>query len=94
MGSAQGEAAEATQGKKDHEKVCIDISFSKETLIHSTHQNKWAMIDPSDLLIKHVSIKIDAFQRDLRISCLRSPIEATVQKVKIWSTLKPLSNET
>jgi hypothetical protein len=40
MGSAQGEAAEATQGKKDHEKVCIDISFSKETLIHSTHQNK------------------------------------------------------
>jgi hypothetical protein len=40
MGSAQGEAAEATQGEKDHEKVCIDISFSKETLIHSTHQNK------------------------------------------------------
>jgi hypothetical protein len=34
------EGTEAAQGKNDQEKVCIDTSFSKETLIHLTHQNK------------------------------------------------------
>jgi hypothetical protein len=32
------------------------------------------------------------FRRDLRIRGLRSTIGATVQKVKFWSTLEPLSN--
>jgi hypothetical protein len=41
---------------------CIDTSFSIETLIHPTHQNKWAILDPSNLRIKHVNIKTVAFR--------------------------------
>jgi hypothetical protein len=48
-GSAQAEGAEAARGKGIKEKVCIDTSFSKEILIHQTHQNKWVIIDPFDL---------------------------------------------
>jgi hypothetical protein len=33
-----------------------------------------------------------AFRQDLRIHSLRSTTGATVQKVKFWSTPKPLSN--
>jgi hypothetical protein len=49
--------------------------------------------DPSDIQIKHVSIKIDVFRWDLHICSLCLSIGATVQKVKIWSTMEPLSNE-
>jgi hypothetical protein len=38
-----------------------------------------------------VNIKTVAFRWDLCIRGLRSTIEATVQKVKFWSTLKPFS---
>jgi hypothetical protein len=34
--------------------------------------------DSSDLRIKHVNIKTDAFRRDIRIRGLRSPIGAMV----------------
>jgi hypothetical protein len=37
--------------------------------------------DPSDLRIKHVHIKTDAFQQDLHIRGLRSTIRAMDQKV-------------
>jgi hypothetical protein len=53
---------------------------------------KLSIRDLSDLRIKHVSIKTDAFRWDLRICGLRSSIEAIVQKVKIWSTPKPFWN--
>jgi hypothetical protein len=56
------------------------------------HQNKWAILDPSNLRIKHVNIKTVAFRRYLRIRGLRSTIGVTVQKVKFWSTPEPLSN--
>jgi hypothetical protein len=53
---------------------------------------KLLICDSSDLRIKHVSIKTDAFRRDLCIRGLRSTIGATIQKVKFWSTLEPLSD--
>jgi hypothetical protein len=37
--------------------------------------------DPSDLRIKHVNIKTDAFGQDLRIYGLHLSIGATIQKV-------------
>jgi hypothetical protein len=40
----------------------IDTSFSIETLIHPMHQNKWAILDPSDLQIKHVNVKMVVFR--------------------------------
>jgi hypothetical protein len=43
--------------------------------------------------MKRVSSKMDVFRRDLHIHGLRSTIGVTVQKVKIWSTLEPLSNQ-
>jgi hypothetical protein len=94
QGQHTGEGAEAAQGKNDQEKVCIDTSFSKETLIHLTHQNKWATLNPFDHRIKYVSIKTDVFWWDLCIGGLRSSIGAMVKKFKIWSTPKPLYNET
>jgi hypothetical protein len=47
---------------------------------------KLSIHDSSVLQIKHVSIKTDAFQRDLRIRGLHLSIGATVQKVNFWST--------
>jgi hypothetical protein len=44
--------------------------------------------DPSNLRIKHVNIKTDAFRRDLHIRGLGSTIEPMDQKVKFWSTPK------
>jgi hypothetical protein len=44
--------------------------------------------------LTRVSIKTDVFRRDLRIRGLRLTIGATVQKVKFWSTLKPLTVQT
>jgi hypothetical protein len=81
-GSTPGEGAEAAQGKTDQGERLYRYFFFKETLIHPTHQNKWVIIDPSDLRIKHVSIKTDAFRWDLWIRGLHSPIGATFKKSK------------
>jgi hypothetical protein len=55
--------------------------FYGENLIVSNAKIKLLICNSSDLRIKHVSIKMDAFQRDLRIHGLCSSIGATVQKV-------------
>jgi hypothetical protein len=57
--------------------------------MHPTAEIKLLIRDSYDFRIKHVSIKIGAFRRDLRIRSLRSSIGATVQKDKFWSTLEP-----
>jgi hypothetical protein len=57
---------------------------------HPRVQNIRTILDSSDLRIMHVSSQTVAFRRDLRIRGLRSTIGATDQKVKFWSTLKPL----
>jgi hypothetical protein len=62
--------------------------------MHPTAEIKLLICDSSDFQIKHVSIKMDAFRRDLRIRGLRSSSGATVQKVKVWSTLEPLFYQT
>jgi hypothetical protein len=62
--------------------------------MYPTAKIKLLICDSSDLRIKYVSIKTDVFRRDLHIRGLRSSIGATVQKVKFWSTLKPISNQT
>jgi hypothetical protein len=80
-------------GKKDRESGQAGI-HSKRNLIYPMVQIKQAILDPSDVRNKHVSIKTDAFQRDLHIHGLRSSIRVTVQKVKFWSTPVPLSNQT
>jgi hypothetical protein len=54
-------------------------------------ENKLFIRDLSDLQIQHVNSKMITFRQDLRIRGLRSTIGATVQKVKFWSTLEPLS---
>jgi hypothetical protein len=48
-GEKEKEMSRGGLGKKDQEKVCIDTSFSIETLIHQMHQSKWVILDPSDL---------------------------------------------
>jgi hypothetical protein len=62
--------------------------------MHPMVKIKLLIRDPFDLQIKHVNIKTDTFQRDLRIHGLRSPVGAMVQKVKFWSTPEPPSDQT
>jgi hypothetical protein len=69
----------------------LTIPLTGENLVHSTAENKWVIHDFSVFRIEHVSIKTDAFWQDLCIRGLRPTIGATVQKVKFWSTPKPLS---
>jgi hypothetical protein len=57
-------------------------------------ENRRVIRDSSELRIKHVSSQTDVFWLDIRIRGLRSSIGSTIQKVKIWSTLKPFSNQT
>jgi hypothetical protein len=86
---AQGKkngGTEAAQGKKGSGEDCYD------TLRNPSPTNGPKQFDSSIHPLTHVSIKTDAFRRDLRIRDLRSTIGATVQKVKFWSTPKSLSN--
>jgi hypothetical protein len=51
QGQRRGGRSRGGTGENDQEKVCIDISFSKETLIHLTHKiNEPSLIHPTSEL--------------------------------------------
>jgi hypothetical protein len=55
-----------THGGRIGERLDANDTSYGENLDHPTIQNKWVLLDPFDLRIKHVSSQTDAFQRDLR----------------------------
>jgi hypothetical protein len=79
-GDKEKEMSIGAQGKWWEEKY---DGLIWEKLRYLMAEIKLFIRDPSNIWVKHVSIKTDAFQRDLRIRVLCSSIGVAVQKVKI-----------